>query len=86
MIEFPEVFYAGRVDPLTEEPSEAPAYLDAVIGNPPFLGRNAISDTYGDCVSGLAGSSTMGLMATAISARTSFVEWTSLLVSTEPSV
>jgi len=37
MIEFPEVFYVGRVDPLTNQISEEPACLDAVVGNPPFM-------------------------------------------------
>ncbi|MDH3726741.1 MAG: N-6 DNA methylase, partial [Myxococcales bacterium] len=47
MIEFPEVFYAGRADPLTERPHKEPAYLDAVVGNPPFMGGSQISGTYG---------------------------------------
>jgi len=47
MIEFPEVFYAGRKDPLTNEASKQPAYLDAAVGNPPFAGKNSISEFYG---------------------------------------
>jgi hypothetical protein len=44
MIEFPEVFWEGRVDPLVEAGGEeGPAYLDAVIGNPPFAGKNGIA-------------------------------------------
>ncbi|MCA9664087.1 MAG: N-6 DNA methylase [Myxococcales bacterium] len=42
MAEFPEVFWEGRVDPLSEEQGEA-AYLDAFVGNPPFGGKNAIA-------------------------------------------
>lgn len=42
-IEFPEVFWAGRVDPLTGEAEEEAAYLDGVVGNPPFLGGKYIS-------------------------------------------
>ena len=45
-IEFPEVFFAGRVDPLTGKAEDEPAYLDGVIGNPPFAGKNAIADQY----------------------------------------
>ncbi|MCB9592250.1 MAG: N-6 DNA methylase [Sandaracinaceae bacterium] len=47
MLEFPEVFWAGRVDPLTGKAEEEPAYLDAVIGNPPFLTGGHVSGTYG---------------------------------------
>ena len=50
MVEFPEVFYAGHVDPLTEEAAEVPPYLDAVVGNPPFAGKNSISEAYGGSV------------------------------------
>ncbi len=46
MLEFPEVFWAGRVDPLTGKAEEEPAYLDAVIGNPPFAGKNSIANAY----------------------------------------
>jgi hypothetical protein len=48
MIEYPEVFYVGRVDPLSSAPTAEPAYLDGVIGNPPFLGGRRISNTFGD--------------------------------------
>lgn len=47
-IEFPEVFWAGRVDPLTGEREEEPASLDGVVGNPPFMGQSQISSSYGD--------------------------------------
>jgi Eco57I restriction-modification methylase/MmeI, target recognition domain len=46
-IEFAEVFWGGRVDPLTGEKEEEAAYLDGVVGNPPFLGGKLISKTYG---------------------------------------
>jgi len=45
MIEFPEVFYAGRRDPLGGG-AEA-GYIDAFIGNPPFAGKNGILDMGG---------------------------------------
>ncbi len=44
MIEFPEVFYAGRPDPLTGQVASDPAYLDAVIGNPPFATMAKIAE------------------------------------------
>ncbi len=47
-LEFPEVFWAGRVDPLTGTTDEEPAYLDAVIGNPPFAGKNVIAHSNAD--------------------------------------
>ncbi len=50
MIEFPEVFYAGRADPLATQESRAPAYLDAAVGNPPFAGKNSISESYGSSI------------------------------------
>ena len=46
MLEFPEVFWAGRVDPLTGERGNEPAFLDALIGNPPFAGKNTLADQY----------------------------------------
>ena len=46
MLEFPEVFHAGRRDPLGGV-ERGPAYLDAIVGNPPFGGKNAISEAGG---------------------------------------
>src|SRR5690606_36018473 len=46
MLEYPEVFHAGRRDPLGGGKREA-AYLDAIVGNPPFGGKNAISEAGG---------------------------------------
>jgi hypothetical protein len=43
MLEFPEVFYAERPDPL-EEGNSNNAWMDGFIGNPPFAGKNAIVD------------------------------------------
>ncbi len=46
-LEFPEVFFAGRGDPLDHgRPSEA-AMMDAIIGNPPFAGKNLINELGG---------------------------------------
>jgi hypothetical protein len=43
MVEYPEVFYAERPDPLDENQVNRAAYMDAFVGNPPFAGKNAIT-------------------------------------------
>lgn len=48
MIEFPEVFYAERPDPLDGGKLNGAAWMDAFVGNPPFLGGKRISSEYGD--------------------------------------
>ena len=47
MIEFPEVFYAERPDPLDGGRPNGSAWMDAFVGNPPFAGKNTISDFWG---------------------------------------
>jgi hypothetical protein len=47
-LEFPEIFYAGRIDPFTQEQTSEPAYLDCIIGNPPFGGKNNIAANHAD--------------------------------------
>jgi hypothetical protein len=47
-IEFPEVFYAGRPDPLDAEHATKVAWMDAFVGNPPFMGGKTISTNFGD--------------------------------------
>jgi len=47
MLEFPEIFYASRRDPLDEGKENKAALMDAFIGNPPFGGKNAISNAAG---------------------------------------
>jgi hypothetical protein len=47
-IEFPEVFYAGRVDPLDPQHATKVAWMDAFVGNPPFMGGKMISTNNGD--------------------------------------
>jgi hypothetical protein len=42
-IEFPEVFYAGRPDPLEANKANRVAWMDAFIGNPPFMGKNGVT-------------------------------------------
>ncbi len=48
MVEFPEVFYAGRPDPLDEGRENRAAYMDAFIGNPPFADKNVLSAAHGE--------------------------------------
>ncbi len=42
MLEFPEVFWAERPDPLAGG-EQGVAWMDGFVGNPPFAGKNAIS-------------------------------------------
>jgi hypothetical protein len=44
MLEFPEVFNKLRPDPLAAGAIDHAAWMDAFIGNPPFMGKNGISD------------------------------------------
>ena len=41
-LEFPEVFWPGRPDPLDGGKVGEPACFDAFVGNPPFMGKNGI--------------------------------------------
>jgi len=41
-IEFPEVFFEERPDPLDEGKKNGAALMEAVVGNPPFGGKNTI--------------------------------------------
>lgn len=47
MLEYPEVFYAERPDPLEDGKVNRAAFMDAFIGNPPFLSKNGISEMGG---------------------------------------
>ncbi|MCC6521896.1 MAG: N-6 DNA methylase [Polyangiaceae bacterium] len=47
MLEFPEVFYAERPDPLDDARVNRAAYMDAFVGNPPFLGGMQVSGESG---------------------------------------
>ena len=52
MTEFPEVFYGERRDPLDKDRVNRAAWMDAFVGNPPFLaGQNVISAAGGDAYS-----------------------------------
>lgn len=44
MLEYPEVFYAERPDPLEGGKVNRAAFMDAFVGNPPFAGKNGISE------------------------------------------
>lgn len=48
MVEFPEVFYGERPDPLDGNRIHADAWMDAFVGNPPFMGGWQISGTFGE--------------------------------------
>lgn len=47
MLEFPEVFYAERPDPLDEARVNRAAYMDGFVGNPPFMGGRDVSEHLG---------------------------------------
>jgi hypothetical protein len=47
MLEFPEVFYAERPDPLDGDQVNRAAHMDAFVGNPPFMGGSKISGEIG---------------------------------------
>lgn len=44
MLEFPEVFFAERPDPLDGGKRNGAAWMDGFVGNPPFAGKNTIVD------------------------------------------
>jgi len=48
MTEFPEVFYGERRDPLDKDRVNRAAWMDAFVGNPPFLGGKRISEVFGN--------------------------------------
>lgn len=48
MLEFPEIFYDARPDPLAGNDEDAIAWMDAFVGNPPFGGKNNITAANGE--------------------------------------
>ncbi|MEZ4406233.1 MAG: DNA methyltransferase [Polyangiales bacterium] len=46
-IEFPEVFYGERPDPLDGDRVNRVAWMDAFVGNPPFMGGSTIWPNFG---------------------------------------
>jgi hypothetical protein len=47
-VEFPEVFFEERPDPLQGGEVTGVALMEGVVGNPPFLGGSSISSRFGD--------------------------------------
>ena len=47
-IEFPEVFFEQRADPLEAGAVNGEASFDGVVGNPPFMGGSGVSSRLGD--------------------------------------
>lgn len=48
MVEYPEVFHAERPDPLDDGQVNRAAYMDAFVGNPPFLRGGDVSGGLGE--------------------------------------
>ncbi len=48
MLEYPEVFFEERPDPFDSARGSRATHLDAIVGNPPFLGGKRISTEHGD--------------------------------------
>lgn len=48
MLEFPEIFFKEREDPLDHSKINNAAFMDAFVGNPPFMGGKRISGEQGD--------------------------------------
>src|SRR5690349_20872899 len=46
-LELPEVFFLERPDPLDGGRVNGAAFVDAFVGNPPFAGKNAITEAAG---------------------------------------
>lgn len=46
-LEFPEVFYSERPDPLDGMKRNGAAFMDAFVGNPPFAGKNGVIESGG---------------------------------------
>jgi hypothetical protein len=47
-LEFPEIFHGKRPDPLDAGQTSKAAWMDAFVGNPPFMGGGQLSGTFGD--------------------------------------
>jgi hypothetical protein len=63
MAEYPEVFWLKRPDPLDDDRTDGVAWIDAFVGNPPFLGGTRISvangTEYRDWLAGRFGTSSL---------------------------
>ncbi|MGB0467398.1 MAG: Eco57I restriction-modification methylase domain-containing protein [Pontibacterium sp.] len=67
-IEFPEVFYFERPDPLSGGEVNGAAYVDGFVGNPPFVGGRKISENFGTPYSEWISSQNSGSMNADLSA------------------
>ncbi len=47
-LEFPEIFTAERPDPLDADAPNKVAWIDGFVGNPPYAGKNAITEAHGE--------------------------------------
>jgi hypothetical protein len=47
MTEYPEVFWVERPDPIDQHRPNGKAWMDAFVGNPPFMGKNGIGESGG---------------------------------------
>lgn len=68
MIEFPEVFWAERPDPLSGGKAGV-AWIDGIVGNPPFLGGRRIRSEVGDAYTEWMGAAFGGSLNADICAR-----------------
>jgi hypothetical protein len=59
-IEFPEVFFEERPDPLQGGAVNGAALMEGVVGNPPFLGSRQIAEAYGKSMSDWLAAQTEG--------------------------
>lgn len=50
-LEFPEVFYEERRDPLSDGEVNGAAYMDGLVGNPPFMNKDTLTASLGLCYS-----------------------------------
>lgn len=48
MAEYPEVFWVNRKDPLNSYETEGRAWMDAFVGNPPFMGVAFVTEQLGE--------------------------------------
>ncbi len=68
-LELPEVFFLERPDPLEDEKVNRAAFVDAFVGNPPFLGGRRIRAELGDSYTEWLGASQGGSLNADLSAR-----------------
>lgn len=67
-LEFPEVFFEERPDPLQDGAVNCAALMDGLVGNPPFMGGKSISTNLGDSYLAWLGNQHTGSMNADLSA------------------